>query len=69
MDIVQTQIRVAGGASLVELGLGSQEMVPPINGFALQCRVTSEDAAQNFQVRRLPSAGCGPHGWRLMNAY
>ena len=33
-----------------ELGLGSQEEVPPINGFSIQCRVTSEDAAQNFQV-------------------
>ncbi|KAF5836615.1 carbamoyl-phosphate synthase L chain, ATP binding domain-containing protein [Dunaliella salina] len=49
IDIVQSQIRIAGGTSLKELGLGSQEDVPPINGFSIQCRVTSEDAAQNFQ--------------------
>jgi len=49
IDIVQSQIRIAGGTSLKDLGLGSQEEVPPINGFSIQCRVTSEDAAQNFQ--------------------
>ena len=26
-----------------------QADVPPINGFAIQCRVTSEDPEQNFQ--------------------
>ncbi len=52
VDIVQAQIRIAGGASLAELGLGSQAEVPPTNGFAIQCRVTSEDAEQNFQVSR-----------------
>ncbi len=39
-----------GGASLVSLGLGTQADVPPVYGFAIQCRVTSEDPEQNFQV-------------------
>jgi len=43
--------------ALQELGLGTQEEVPPINGFSIQCRVTSEDAAQNFQV--LGRVRCG----------
>lgn len=50
VDIVQSQIKIAGGASLAELGLGSQAAVPAPKGFAIQCRVTSEDPEQNFQV-------------------
>jgi pyruvate carboxylase len=50
VDIVQSQIRIAGGASLADLGLGSQADVPKPKGFAIQCRVTSEDPEQNFQV-------------------
>lgn len=53
VDIVQSQIKIAGGASLVSLGLGTQADVPPVYGFAIQCRVTSEDPEQNFQ----PDAG------------
>eukprot|EP00882_Tetradesmus_deserticola_P002959 GHRQ01003143.1.p1 GENE.GHRQ01003143.1~~GHRQ01003143.1.p1 ORF type:complete len:576 (+),score=244.03 GHRQ01003143.1:188-1915(+) len=49
IDIVQTQIKIAGGASLADLGLGSQALVPPPKGYAIQCRVTSEDPEQNFQ--------------------
>lgn len=44
------QIRIAGGATLTDLGLGTQDQVPPLKGFAIQCRVTSEDPEQNFQV-------------------
>lgn len=51
IDIVQAQIKIAGGASLADLGLGSQEVVPAPKGYAIQCRVTSEDPEQNFQVR------------------
>jgi hypothetical protein len=40
----------AGGASLAQLGLATQEDVPPPSGFAIQVRVTSEDPEQNFQV-------------------
>lgn len=53
VDIVQSQIKIAGGASLASLGLGTQADVPPVYGFAIQCRVTSEDPEQNFQ----PDAG------------
>jgi pyruvate carboxylase len=53
VDIVQAQVRIAGGAKLSELGLGSQELIPPPNGYAVQCRVTSEDPEQGFQ----PDAG------------
>lgn len=53
VDIVESQIKIAGGASLAQLGLGSQAQVPPVNGFAIQCRITSEDPEANFQ----PDAG------------
>ncbi|MEW5308009.1 MAG: hypothetical protein WDW36_010371, partial [Sanguina aurantia] len=53
IDIVQSQIMIAGGASLADLGFATQADVPPLNGFAIQCRVTSEDPEANFQ----PDAG------------
>lgn len=50
VDIVQSQIKIAAGCSLQDLGLATQDDVPPPYGFAIQCRVTSEDPEQNFQV-------------------
>ena len=50
IDIVQAQIRIAGGAPLSALGLGSQADVPAPLGYALQCRITCEDPDRNFQV-------------------
>ncbi len=47
VDLVQSQLRIAGGASLSDLGL-SQESVRP-HGFALQCRITTEDPAAGFR--------------------
>ncbi|XP_026677516.1 pyruvate carboxylase, mitochondrial isoform X4 [Diaphorina citri] len=47
VDLVQSQIRVAEGMTLPELGL-TQEKISP-QGFAIQCRVTTEDPAKNFQ--------------------
>lgn len=47
VDLVQTQIRVAEGMTLPELGL-TQEKIKP-QGFAIQCRVTTEDPAKSFQ--------------------
>ncbi len=49
IDIVQSQILIAQGHSLhgERMNLPRQEDVP-LNGFALQCRVTTEDPAQNF---------------------
>lgn len=49
VDLVQSQIRIAGGASLADLGLGSQADVARPNGYAIQVRVTSEDPELNFQ--------------------
>ncbi len=49
IDLVKTQILVAQGCPLSdpEIGLGSQEAVRP-HGFALQCRVTTEDPSKGF---------------------
>ncbi|MBA3891966.1 MAG: acetyl-CoA carboxylase biotin carboxylase subunit [Gemmatimonadaceae bacterium] len=48
IDIVQWQLRIAGGEALPM----SQESIVP-NGWAIECRITSEDPANNF----LPSTG------------
>jgi pyruvate carboxylase len=49
IDIVRTQIQVAQGLSLrdEEVGLPQQSDIP-LHGTALQCRVTTEDPANNF---------------------
>ncbi len=49
IDIVRTQIQIAQGYSLhgPEINLPPQAEIP-LNGYALQCRVTTEDPAQNF---------------------
>ncbi|HUE74610.1 MAG TPA: pyruvate carboxylase [Pirellulaceae bacterium] len=49
VDIVKTQILIAEGMRLddPEIGLGSQEAIRT-TGFALQCRVTTEDPSNNF---------------------
>jgi len=49
IDVVRSQIMVAQGYHLAdpEIGIPSQESVK-VNGFALQCRVTTEDPANNF---------------------
>lgn len=49
VDIVKSQILVAQGVPLSdpEIGLGSQSEVK-VNGFAIQVRVTTEDAANGF---------------------
>jgi pyruvate carboxylase len=49
IDIVKSQILVAQGVALgdPEIGLPSQDSVKT-NGFAIQCRVTTEDPANNF---------------------
>jgi pyruvate carboxylase len=48
-DVVKTQLLVAQGRPLSdpEIGLGDQSQVQT-HGYALQCRVTSEDPAKNF---------------------
>ncbi|MBX3452231.1 MAG: pyruvate carboxylase [Planctomycetaceae bacterium] len=49
IDIVKSQILIAGGAKLSdpEIGLSSQADAK-VNGFAIQCRVTTEDPANQF---------------------
>ncbi len=49
IDLVQTQIRIAEGHSLgsEEIGLFGQSSIQP-RGFAIQCRVTTEDPGNNF---------------------
>ena len=48
IDIVQAQIKIAEGKSLVEAtGTASQYDVM-LNGHAIQCRVTTEDPTNNF---------------------
>ncbi|KIG17253.1 Pyruvate carboxylase [Enhygromyxa salina] len=47
VDLVQAQIRIAGGATLSELGLEQGNI--STRGFAIQCRVTTEDPLNGFQ--------------------
>jgi pyruvate carboxylase len=47
IDLVQSQLRIAAGATLAELGL-SQDSVR-LRGAALQCRITTEDPANGFR--------------------
>jgi len=47
IDLVQSQMRIAAGESLKDLGL-SQESIT-MHGFAMQCRITTEDPAANFR--------------------
>jgi pyruvate carboxylase len=53
VDLVRSQILIAGGASLQDLGL-AQDTIQQ-RGFALQCRITTED----------PSAGFRPDSGRI----
>ncbi|MGV8966140.1 MAG: pyruvate carboxylase [Cellulomonas sp.] len=47
IDLVSSQMRIAAGESLADLGI-TQEAVR-VNGFALQCRITTEDPANGFR--------------------
>jgi pyruvate carboxylase len=47
VDLVQSQLRISAGESLAELGLSQESIVP--HGFALQCRITTEDPTQGFR--------------------
>jgi pyruvate carboxylase len=47
VDIVAAQIQVAAGATLEQLGLLQDKITT--RGFAIQCRITTEDPAKNFQ--------------------
>ncbi|GAB3606693.1 pyruvate carboxylase [Conyzicola nivalis] len=47
VDLVQSQMRIAFGQSLAELGLEQQDI--HLRGAALQCRITTEDPAAGFR--------------------
>ena len=47
VDLVQAQMRIAAGATLAELGLEQSNIRQ--RGFALQCRITTEDPTQGFR--------------------
>ncbi|MEY5012457.1 MAG: hypothetical protein RLY69_172, partial [Verrucomicrobiota bacterium] len=49
IDLVRSQILIAGGESLfgTEVAIPPQDAIP-CNGFAIQCRVTTEDPEKNF---------------------
>jgi pyruvate carboxylase len=47
IDLVRSQIRIAAGESLDELGLGKQENIQA-HGFSIQCRINAEDPSNAF---------------------
>ncbi|WP_244929717.1 pyruvate carboxylase [Nocardioides sp. W7] len=47
VDLVQSQLRIASGETLADLGLTQESIV--LRGAALQCRITTEDPANNFR--------------------
>ncbi|HWL01107.1 MAG TPA: pyruvate carboxylase [Microbacteriaceae bacterium] len=47
VDLVVSQLRIAAGATLQDLGL-AQDAVS-VRGVAIQCRITTEDPAQDFR--------------------
>jgi pyruvate carboxylase len=50
VDLIKTQIFIASGYKLSdpEIGLAHQDSIPKV-GFALQCRITTEDPLNNFK--------------------
>ncbi|WP_433333277.1 pyruvate carboxylase [Spirillospora sp. CA-294931] len=47
IDLVQSQLRVAGGETLDDLRISQDEVA--VSGFAVQCRITTEDPANGFR--------------------
>ena len=47
VDLVTTQIKVAEGRTLPSLGMTQDKI--EAKGYAIQCRLTTEDPAKNFQ--------------------
>ncbi|KRC53565.1 MULTISPECIES: pyruvate carboxylase [unclassified Nocardioides] len=47
VDLVQSQLRIAAGETLADLGLEQDGIV--LRGSALQCRITTEDPANGFR--------------------
>jgi pyruvate carboxylase len=47
VDLVSSQLRIAGGETLADLGLAQESI--QVRGAALQCRITTEDPANGFR--------------------
>jgi pyruvate carboxylase len=47
VDLVHTQIRVAEGVSLPDMKIDQDKI--HTTGYAIQCRMTTEDPSKNFQ--------------------
>jgi pyruvate carboxylase len=47
VDLVRSQLRIASGETLADLGLRQEDMY--VRGSALQCRITTEDPANGFR--------------------
>ncbi|MFV0433212.1 MAG: pyruvate carboxylase [Leucobacter sp.] len=47
VDLVQSQMRIAAGETLADLGLEQENIL--LRGAALQCRITTEDPANGFR--------------------
>ena len=47
VDLVQSQLRIAAGETLADLGLSQEKIY--LRGAALQCRITTEDPANGFR--------------------
>jgi pyruvate carboxylase len=47
VDLVQSQLRIAAGETLADLGLSQDSIV--LRGAALQCRITTEDPTNGFR--------------------
>lgn len=48
VDLVASQMRIADGETLADLGLSQEKLAAP-RGFAMQCRITTEDPANGFR--------------------
>ena len=47
VDLVESQLLIASGATLPDLGLAQDSI--SLRGFAMQCRVTAEDPSNDFR--------------------
>ncbi|MBO2447255.1 pyruvate carboxylase [Actinomadura barringtoniae] len=47
IDLVQSQLRIAGGETLYDLRISQDDIT--VSGFAVQCRITTEDPANDFR--------------------
>ncbi|MEE2036834.1 pyruvate carboxylase [Nocardiopsis sp. CT-R113] len=47
VDLVQSQLRIAAGETLADLGIAQETVY--VRGAALQCRITTEDPANDFR--------------------